>query len=105
MKKLNIFKHKIEFSKPAQESGIDVRPPWNIFLVIFIVLFVGACWLSYVIFDFTTAEKTGVYVPVITKSPNVDSEKSNKVLDFFSGRESALQTLDLSKTVFIDPSK
>ena len=105
MKNLNIFKHKLKFIKPAQESGIDVRPPWNIFLLIFIILFSGACWLSYIIFDFTTEDKAGVYVPVVTKSPNVDSEKSNKVLEFFSGRETYLQNLVITKTVFIDPSK
>ncbi|MGI9118189.1 MAG: hypothetical protein ACR2IQ_01405 [Minisyncoccia bacterium] len=104
MKIPNLFKNKTHFKKPDAESGIDNRPPWYLFLSIYVALFLGGCWLSYVIFTFTTSEKTGVYVPVVTKSPTVNSEKSDSVLNFFTERSTRLESLKTTKTIYIDPS-
>ena len=105
MKIQDLFKKPIRFAKPAAESGIDVHPPWSKFLFLFTLVFLGACFLSYYVFNKTTSEKEGVYVPVVSKSQNVDTNKANKVLDFFDCRMAKLQDLQNTKTVFVDPSK
>lgn len=105
MKIQNLFSKSKKFIKPANESGIDTQPPWAAFLIIFSIVFLGACYLSYVVFNYITSEKTGVYVPVASKNPTVDTTKTNMVLDFFDGRMAKIQDLQNTKTVFIDPSK
>ncbi len=104
MKIEELFKKKNKFGKPAMEKGIAVSVPWHLFLLIYFILLVGACALGYYIFNFTTAERTGVYTPEVTVGKKVDATKSATVLEFFQSRE---EKTNIYKTVppkFIDPS-
>jgi len=100
----NLFKKQYTFKKPLGESGI-AKPQWAMFVFVFLLLLVVACWFAYYVFNYTTSQREGVYVTSENNSKKIDTNKANNVLNFFKDREERTNILKVTPTVFVDPSR
>ena len=57
----NLFKKKYVFKKPHEESGSTAKSHWAMFVSIFLLILVCACFFAYYVFSYITKEREGVY--------------------------------------------
>lgn len=101
----NLFKKKYVFKKPHEESGSTAKSHWILFVSVFLIVLVCACFFAYYIFNYITKEREGTYTITSSNIKKIDSDKSNLVLDFFIQREENTNSLKATPTVYIDPSR